>query len=816
MKRLKEIFGYLFLAALLSNGVAAWRINNTIYDTNTAHITYEPKEDFCAKWNEHVFWRTCEIWAKPWRPEAYHNQGKVATFRRSLDHELSSMIIEFEGSAIWLYGPPRSQLFGIPVEYKICLQENHRMASDDLCYRVNTAEAYSAEYDYEAPVVIFAKGGLQYHEHRIVISVAEPIGELNDYHGIQFSHAVYTTERSTPWPVEEDAWRFREVIMHDTHPLLSYWPREPIVSGSWRTPFVSGWSPKIYIAEDWARVSWHELQSREEEGRERWGVDTTITGELIYSGAVALYGIPKAHITDTDYLSSICVRIDSGPCEVVDVKHAYLNAEHHHEAVLLWRNDALDPDRKTYVAVRLAGAGDQRMSVFPFKEFRYYEKQEYSSPGLPFSHAETISISHDDEAVVYHPERRCITWTAWWCSQWFDPWVWKAAAEGLTYRSTVWSYRESEDPSITLKFQGSEVHVYGAPKMLIGDTLASQHVCINDICHLVDTEQAYLNALRGTMESASSNTTSSSLSPELEPVLLWSQTGLDDELQHTLRFALAPLHSKDDAEMTIAKITVTKPSGKSRPDTPIPRLDESYEGPLFPPYSKKWAPRPPPPPPPQPEPEPEPKPEPKPSTSQPEPTHPPTTKLPENTQPTSPSTNPPPRPTQPPSSPSPDKSEPEPEPPMLPDFIGWPLCLLGLVAIIAVKRRADRRRRELQALLVNIRVDADNHRNYWGVEIGYDRSTIFDGASSYGATNHRCAINHYEASSTHGSTTIPGNETQNHGPPPTYTRPPSYHAGRSAPSGTSTNLPSYSDVAREQRVRALRTAAFVAQQRTRR
>ncbi|CAE7223774.1 unnamed protein product [Rhizoctonia solani] len=808
MRRLKEVFSCLFLAPLLLNGVAARRINNTIYDTNTAHVTYEPREDFCAKWNDHVFWRTCEIWAKPWRPEIYHDQGKVATFHRSLDHELSSVIIEFEGSAVWLYGPPRSQLFGIPVEYKVCLHENHRMASDVLCYRVNVAEAYSAEYDYEAPVTIFAQGGLQHHEHRIVVSVAEPVGELDQYHGIQFSHAVYTTERSTPWPVEEDAWRFRQVIMHDTHPLLSYWPREPIASGSWRTQFVSGWLPRTYTAEDGTRVSWHELQSRDEEGRERWGVDATVTGE---SGAVALYGIPKAHVTDTDYLSSICVRIDSGPCEVVDVKHAYLNAEHHHEAVLLWRNDALDADRKTYIAVRLVGTGDRQTSVFPFKEFRFYEKQEYSSPGLPFGQVETISISHDDEAVLYHPGRRCTAWTAWWCSQWFDPWVWKEAAERLTYRSTVWSYRESENPSITLEFQGSEVYVYGAPKSLIRGPFASQHICINDVCHLVDTEQAYLNAPEGQVESIS-NITSESLSPELQPVLLWGQTGLDDQFKHTLRLALAPLHSKDNAEMTIAKIAYTKTLGRSRPDTPIPPPDESYEGPLFPPYSEKWVPRPPPPPP-QPEPEPEPKPKPEPSKPQPEPTmtQPSTTSPPKNTQPTDTI----PRSTQPPS-PPPSGVEPESGPPMLPDFVGWPFCLFGLAIIIVAKRRADRRRRELEALLGDrsLRIDADNHRSYWGVGTGYDGSNIFDGASSYGATNHRGATN-YESASSYGST-VPGNETQNYGPVPSYTQPPSYHAGPSALSGTSTNLPTYSDVAREQRVRALRTAAFVAQQRTRR
>ncbi|CAE6464226.1 unnamed protein product [Rhizoctonia solani] len=818
MRRPKKQLGYLSLAILLSNGVTARRINNTIYDTNPTHITYEPREDFCAKWNEHVFWRTCELWAKPWRHETYRSQGKVATYHRSLDHELSSMIIEFEGSAVWVYGPPRSQLFTIPMEYKICLHQNHRVAPDVLCYRVNVAEAYSAEYDYEAPVVIFAKGGLQHYEHRVVLSLAEPIGELDSYQGIQFSHAVYTTERSTPWPVEEDAWRFRQVIMHNTHPLLSYWPREPINSGSWRTPFVSGWTPKTYTAEDGIRVSYHELQSRDEEGRDRWGVDAMIT-----AGAVALYGIPKAHITDSDYLSSICVRIDSGPCEIVDVKHAYLSEEHHHEAVLLWRNDALDPDHKTHVAIRLGEAKSERMTVFPFKELRYYEKQEYSSPDRPFGQVQTISTPHDDEAIVYHPGRRCMAWKTWWCSEWFDPWVWKEAAEGLTYRSTVWSYRESEDPSITLQFQGLEVYVYGAPKSLIRGSLASQHVCINDVCHLIDTEQAYLNAPGGSIRSvgsATSNITSQSLSPELQPVLLWSQTGLDDQIRHTLRLALAPLHSEDNAEMTIAKITYTTVLGQPRPDTPIPPPDESYEGPLFPPYAKKWVPRPPPPPPsePEPEPEPKPKPEPEPSTSQPEPTQPSTTNPPKHTHPADPA----PYPTQPPSPPSPPYPSPSPEPPETSIPFGWVVCLVVLGVMVVMKRRADQKRRELQALLDNeiLRVNGDNNQYYWGPQHGYG-STIYEGSSRYGDTSYGCGNNYgrgtnYGGSSTRGSTATPGNENQNYDPPPSYTQCPTYHAGRSGLSGVSTNLPSYSDVTREQRVRALRTAEFVAQQNTRR
>ncbi|KAF8674695.1 hypothetical protein RHS04_07044 [Rhizoctonia solani] len=800
MPRLKVILS-LLIVSLASTGVVARRVNNTIYDTHPTRITYEPNEDFCAKWNDKVLWKTCETWAQSWRSEVYHSQGRVATFHQSLDHELSSMIIDFEGSAVWLYGPPRSQISIIPVEYKICLRENHHMASDVLCYRVNVAEAYSHEDNYESPVVIFAKGDLQPHEHRIVISVAEPVGEVSQYQGIQFSHAVYTTERPTPWPIEQDAWRFRQVIMHDTHPLLSYWPREPVSSGSSKIPFEFGWSPKTYTAEDGSRVTWHELRSRDQENRDRWGVDATIKAA---AGVVELYGVPKAHITDTDYLSPICVRINSGNCEIVDLKHAYLETNHRHEAVLLWRSDALDPDLRTHIAVRLVESEGKDMSVFPFKEIRYFEKQEYSrdiaSPDLPSVQTKTVSVSHDDTAVVYYPGRRCLAWTGWWCSDWFDPWVWKEAAEGFTYRSTVWSYRESEDPSITLEFQGSEVHVYGAPKSLVKGPLASQHVCINDVCHLIDAEQAYLNAPTSLIESSSINSTSLTLSPKLEPVLLWSQTGLDDQTQHTLRLALAPLHSQDDAEMTIAKITYTRFSGHSRPDTPIPPPDESYEGPLFPPYAEKWAPRPPSPPPKH-EPKPEPVPHPQPSTShshpEPEPTYPSTAHPVPTGSPGS---------THPHPLPSPE-SEPE-SPSLFFTLLGWSLFLFGLGSLVVAKRRLDQKRRELQWLL-DARLD-QAHLNF---ESGHWGSTIYEGTSTYGGTNPgygsvRGGPTHYGRPSTPGSTAPQGSSGLNYGQPP-----PSHRGDGSVFSGTSTRLPTYSDVIREQQTRTQRTQTFVAQQR---
>ncbi|CAE6446312.1 unnamed protein product [Rhizoctonia solani] len=592
----------LLLGLSLLNGVVGRKVNTTIYDTNTAHITYAPQEDFCVRWSKYLFWITCKGWAKPWESVVYRSQGKLATLHRSLDHEQPTMTIKFQGSSIWLYGPPRSQLPATPVDHKICLYENHRVASDIACYRVDVAEAYSAAEDYNAPVVIFAKGGLQDQEHQLVVSVGDPVDEVDKHRGVQFSHAVYTIERPTPWPTDEDSWRFREVVVHDTHPLLSYWPKEPVSASLWPwSTDPSGWFSKTHLAEDGSRVSWHELRSRGESNQDKWGMDITVT-----AGVVALYGVPKAHIAEIDSLSNVCVQVDSGPCEIVNVKDAYLRIENHHEAVSLWRNQSLDPYQQTRMSIRLVKMGGNNLKVFPFQAIHYYEQQEYSSPDPPVGQLEDVAVVHDDQAIVYHPGRRCLNYVAWWCAEWFDPWAWKEAGPSgsvLTYRSTVSSYRAAEDPSITLNFQGSAVYVYGAPKSFMKDGFASQHICINNACHIVDVEQAYLNAPEVHMElanahplqtlDASNLSTLSTIHPELDPVLIWSMTGLDDKIQHSLRLALAELPSPEKAEMSIAKVVYTKVTygpEQSRPDTPVPP-DHTDEGPLYPPHAIEWAPR---------------------------------------------------------------------------------------------------------------------------------------------------------------------------------------------------------------------------------
>ncbi|KAH7335171.1 hypothetical protein B0J17DRAFT_65522 [Rhizoctonia solani] len=328
------------------------------------------------------------------------------------------------------------------------------MVFEPFCYRVDVAATYSTA-GYDSPVVIFAKGGLRYQKHQVVVAVADPDDETRSYQGIQFSHTVYTIERPTPWPVEEDHWRFREVVMHDTHPLITYSPvgaiaGYPCTKNCWAS-LASGWSAHTYTDEAGHIVSWHELKSRNEWSRDYWGLDLTIT-----AGAVALYGIPKAHITDVDYLSYVCIQINSGPCEIVDVKHAYLNTEHHHESVLMWRNDALDPYRRTHISVRLVKTQSSSMSVFPFKSIVYHEPQEYSSPDPPVGRLEDVTVPHDHETILYHPERRCVRWFLWWCTRWFDPWSWREAGptgDVLTYRSTISSYREAEDPFMEFNFR---------------------------------------------------------------------------------------------------------------------------------------------------------------------------------------------------------------------------------------------------------------------------------------------------------------------------------------------------------------------------
>jgi hypothetical protein len=100
MTRLKRRIGLLVvLVAALSQTTVGRLINTTIYDTNLGHVTYEPKDDFCVRWvNSWVFWKTCEVWAQPWMSEVYKGAGRFATVHNSLNHQLPSVAIQFEGT----------------------------------------------------------------------------------------------------------------------------------------------------------------------------------------------------------------------------------------------------------------------------------------------------------------------------------------------------------------------------------------------------------------------------------------------------------------------------------------------------------------------------------------------------------------------------------------------------------------------------------------------------------------------------------------------------------------------------------------------
>ncbi|CAE6457331.1 unnamed protein product [Rhizoctonia solani] len=108
--------------------------------------------------------------------------------------------------------------------------------------------------------------------------------------------------------VEEDHWRYREVVMHDTHPMLVYAP--PVSMN--RLAGTPTWSTKVHSAEDGSIMSWHELESQDVYGgdQDQWGIKTKTT-----TRADAVYGVPGAYISNQDNLGFICAQLDLGFCE---------------------------------------------------------------------------------------------------------------------------------------------------------------------------------------------------------------------------------------------------------------------------------------------------------------------------------------------------------------------------------------------------------------------------------------------------------------------------------------------------------------------
>ncbi|KAG8707542.1 hypothetical protein FRC11_007347 [Ceratobasidium sp. 423] len=400
-------------------------------------------------------------------------------------------------------------------------------------------------------------------------------------------------------PVEEDHWRYREVAIHDTHPLLSYFPEPPSKWLFWKT---SPWSAKVHTAKDGTTISWHEVESHDEEDRDQWGVSTKIQ-----AGAVAIYGAPSAYIEKRDNLGPVCVQLDVGPCEILDLKTIYLNQGEfvQREPVLLWRNDGLDPSRETRVSIRLVKSPAGTEIFFPFKSINFFEGQD---PGPLGGNPKNVTFASSPREVGYYPGSHCEDFPK--CTSRIDPWDLKTigpSGSKLTYLTTISKYRVKEDPYVTLTVSGATaVYLYGAPDAYAIRPFAPQHICINDACRVIDVKQAYLHPPWSDMESTNideaqgQNATtdditgfSSILHPELEPVLIWSINGLNYGIEHTLRLALASLPSPDTAEMSFVKFVVTKVStgrGEYPPDPPASKPDRAYAGPLYPPHATKWAP----------------------------------------------------------------------------------------------------------------------------------------------------------------------------------------------------------------------------------
>jgi hypothetical protein len=101
------------------------------------------------------------------------------------------------------------------------------------------------------------------------------------------------------------------------------------------------------------------------------------------AGAVAIYGAPNAYVERNRYdLGFVCVRLDLGLCEVVDLKTIYANNQQKYyarpEPVLLWYSDTLDPSRETLVSIHQVKGPTGTGTVFPFKSMNYFEQKEYT------------------------------------------------------------------------------------------------------------------------------------------------------------------------------------------------------------------------------------------------------------------------------------------------------------------------------------------------------------------------------------------------------------------------------------------------------
>ncbi|CEL61201.1 hypothetical protein RSOLAG1IB_09834 [Rhizoctonia solani AG-1 IB] len=165
MREFKELLCYLYITFLGFSSVMARPIGygTAIFSKNTAYINH------------------CQV----------------------PNHGLSGVGIIFQGSAIRLYGPPRSQMFAAPIttKYRICLHESYGILSDIVCQQINISELYSLENNPESPVEIFAKSGLQYWEHRIWAFTTCSVDDPDHHKDFQLYYATYATEWSPLCPM---------------------------------------------------------------------------------------------------------------------------------------------------------------------------------------------------------------------------------------------------------------------------------------------------------------------------------------------------------------------------------------------------------------------------------------------------------------------------------------------------------------------------------------------------------------------------------------------------------------------------------------
>jgi hypothetical protein len=181
MREFKDLLCYLYITFLGFSSVMARPIGygTAIFSKNTAYINH------------------CQV--------PNHGLSGVGIIFQGVSYlYLFHYTVKFRplsGSAIRLYGPPRSQMFAAPIttKYRICLHESYGILSDIVCQQINISELYSLENNPESPVEIFAKSGLQYWEHRIWAFTTCFVDDPDHHKDFQLYYATYATEWSPLW-----------------------------------------------------------------------------------------------------------------------------------------------------------------------------------------------------------------------------------------------------------------------------------------------------------------------------------------------------------------------------------------------------------------------------------------------------------------------------------------------------------------------------------------------------------------------------------------------------------------------------------------